>query len=75
MENSIRLIYLLFSFVGFMYKFIYSFPFKNTKLFTLSTKKSWESPYLVDLELIDETRNCRLLKWDEKSIFIRKTSV
>ena len=37
-------------------------PSKAPNYLLYQTKKSWESPYLVDLELIDETRNCRLLK-------------
>ena len=32
-----------------------------------------ESPYLVILELIYEARNCILLRWVEKSSFIRNT--
>ena len=35
---------------------------KTPNYLLYQTKKSWESPYLIDLELIDETRNCRLLK-------------
>ena len=34
-------------------------PSKAPNYLLYQTKKNWESPYLVDLELVDETRNCR----------------
>ena len=34
-------------------------PSKAPNYLLYQTEKSWESPYLVDLELINETRNCR----------------